>query len=882
MNHKLLSLRELNLAEHSPAAIKSFLVQEQEHLKAAFYELESPAAVIIQRYSQTMDNLLVSIWQQFMGQNNCALIAVGGYGREELFPYSDIDLLILVEEWDDGRGQQLTEFIQLLWDIGLKIGYSCRSLDECIEQAADDLTIITNLMESRFLTGSPELHDQLIYAINKDDFWPAETFFYAKLKEQQERHSKHNFTEYNLEPDIKSAPGGLRDINTLLWMANRYYKVSALQDLIPRGFITTAEQIQLKQCQNFLFSLRFALHMLTEKDENRLLFNFQKSMAELLRYEGNEGNMAVEKMMQDYYQNALATSHLNELLIQFLEQDILGKHQQLETIEVNERFHLCNGFLGANNPEIFSEAPETLLEIFVIYGQTKDIKGIQASSIRKIMANAHLIDEQYRQEPKHNALFMSLFTSAKHHLSTPLRLMHRYGVLPNYMPEFQHISGMMQYDLFHIYTVDIHTLKVVENMRRLRYESTANKYPLAVDVFHQLPKKELLYLSGIFHDIAKGRGGDHSELGAEDAQSFGKLHDLGQWDTNLITWLTESHLLMSMTAQSKDIYDPEVIHEFAKAVGDITRLNYLYCLTVCDISATNPKLWNGWRAELLSSLYKKAKRQLLHGLSNPLSISEQINYKQQTALTKLKELDNDPEAITQHWDTLGNEYFLRETWQDIVWHTHALLNHEGDLPVILLQEPSDVESDHSLQIFIYTEDNNSVFSNMVKTLDKLELSVLDARIITSNAGFSLDTYIVQSTNPDFPELMPSASEIIDTLKLVLIKPETVAQLEQKKRIPRQYKYFDSKNYINITNTVNDDYSMVEIRTIDYPGLLSQIATVFNEFDLNILGARISTLGERVEDYFFVTDANNLPLKDEELCKKIIHAIDQNLKDWQKQ
>ncbi|MDY7024792.1 MAG: [protein-PII] uridylyltransferase [Pseudomonadota bacterium] len=862
----------------SPERIKQYLADQRQHLETAFYELDSSATVLVQRYAQVVDQLLIQLWHHHMGNTPAALIAVGGYGRNELFPFSDIDLLVLVDEWTTQIEETLSDFIRSLWDTGLKIGHSCRTIDECVEQAKGDLTIITNLMESRFMVGQPILHDQLIERTSPRHIWPAKAFFLGKLEEQKQRYARHNFTEYNVEPDIKNAPGGIRDINTVLWIARRYFNVSTLGDLIAHGFLTTAEKHSLDQCREFLFRLRFALHLHTQKEENHLLFNYQKSIAIALKYDDGEqqNNQGIEMMMQDYYTNAQRVSHINELLLQFFEQDLLASESEQTVIELDERYEIRNGFLGAKDPMLFVKAPEAMLEIFNRYAVTKEIQGIQAMSIRQIMANLDLIDDAYRENPLHNELFVNLFKHCKYHLTTPLRLMRRYGVLGKYMPQFDMIVGMMQYDLFHIYTVDVHTLKVVENMRLLRYESTAEELPLATDIYSQLPRKELLYLSGVFHDIAKGRGGDHSELGAADAREFGEQHNLGQWDTELIAWLTEHHLLMSITAQKKDLSDPDVIHEFASIVGDLTHLNYLYCLTVCDIRATNPKLWNAWRAELLQTLYRLTKRQLVHGLNNPIAAKNRVADNQSSAMKALISEGFAEAQVAELWAPFGDDYFLRETWQDIAWHTRAILNQTNDKPLVLMQEATFRDMDAATQIFIYTPDQPHLFSHVVKALDKLGLSILDARVMTSEGGQSLDTFIVENQSRMCLNNEADQQVVRTTLQQAITDPASLEQYSRPAHLPRQYKFFSIKTRVFLSNNLQDSNTVIEVHTLDLPGLLVMMSDIFNDYKFSIQGARIATLGERVEDYFFVTMENGEPLRDPELCQTLSEKITQRL------
>lgn len=822
------------------------------------------------------DQLLAHAWRGIGLEQygDIALLAVGGYGRGELHPGSDIDVMVLHSQKNLGESESntISAFITLLWDLGLEIGASVRSLDECVDAARDDITVATNLMECRTIIGDEQLRLDMQAITGPEHLWPGKEFFKAKWDEQIERHAKHNNTEYNLEPDIKNAPGGLRDIQTVGWVAKRHFGAATLEDLVGHGFITEAEYRQISDGLNLLWRIRFALHMIAGRSENRLLFDYQRQVALLFGYSDSRANRAVEQLMKAYYRAAMSISMLNEMLLQYFDETILRAEDSAIIQPINERFQLRDDYLEVTQPDTFQRTPSALLEAFVLMGNDATIVGVRASTIRRMMESADLIDDAFRSDSRNTALFMDLLR-CQHALFSSLRHMKRYGILGRYIPAFGNIIGQMQYDLFHIYTVDAHTLLVLKNMRRFRYPEVEEKFPVVAKTAQRLPKIELLYLAGLFHDIAKGRGGDHSELGAVDAREFCLHHGLGKWDANLVAWLTQQHLIMSMTAQKKDVSDPDVINDFAQKVGDVVHLDYLYALTVADICATNPTLWNSWRASLLRQLYTQTKRAIRRGLGNPIDKQEWIAETRAEALDILEAADDVQDSdVNRIWDGLGDDYFLRENAADIAWHAQAILKHsDNSRPLILIKRNHSQQFEGATQIFIYTQDMPNLFAATVAALDQLNLTVLDARIITAQNRFSLDTYFVLDEN---------GASIQDDTRLEFIRDSLVRTLSQpdqfpdivKRRMPRQLKHFDVKTQVTISNDIANQRTVVEIITLDRPGLLARIGRLFMEAGVELQNARIATLGERAEDVFFITDKQLRPIADPTLCQQLAEQL----------
>lgn len=858
---------------------RQYLEQGQERLNQLFESTD--ITDLVHARASLVDQVMIAAWSLFglADHNDAALVAVGGYGRGELHPCSDVDLLMLIaDNSDDTLFERLERFVAFLWDVGLEIGHAVRTLEQCVELARDDITVATNIMEARTLAGDDNLRQKLEERTGPDQMWDSAAFFAAKWEEQVGRHKRFNDTEYNLEPDLKNAPGGLRDVQMIAWVAKRHFNADSLEALVDADFLTKEEYSALRKCLDYLWEVRWQLHVLTGRNENRLLFDHQRQLAARLGHEDSRANLAVEVFMKGFYRIALALSVLNEMLLQLFDEAILRSDEPEQVRPLNRRFQVRNEYLEITHPDVFGKHPSALLETFVLMAQNPDLKGIRAATVRALIYNRRLIDDAFRANPENTALFMQLLRSP-HALFTQLRRMKRYGILGKYLPEFGAIIGMMQYDLFHIYTVDAHTLLVLKNMRRLRYEDMRDEFPLATEVFYRLPKPELLYTAALYHDIAKGRGGDHSTLGEVDALNFCQRHGLSAWDGKLVAWLVKNHLVMSVTAQRKDISDPDVVYEFARHVGDLVHLDYLYVLTVADINATNPTLWNSWRASLLRQLYTETKRALRRGLNNPVDKQDWIDETREEAMKLLVGQDHNAAEIEALWANIGDEYFLREMPRDIAWHTEAMLDRENpNDPLVLIGETSQTSIAGGSQIFIYTPDTRNLFSATVNALDTLGLTIMDARIITSVDGFSLDTYIVlDEQGTPIGEDWARIEQIRKTLTETLKHPERFASTVSR-RMPRRNKHFDVPTQVIISNDIVNDRTAVDIHTLDRPGLLAHIGRIFMRFELLVQNARIATLGERAEDVFFITDLDGEPVSDPALCQELQETLTRELDD----
>ncbi|WP_151809400.1 [protein-PII] uridylyltransferase [Acinetobacter soli] len=853
-------------SHHDIKAINQWRADVEKQIQEYYENGHSIRDVVIAR-SNLIDEALIFLWKHAgLDQSRLGLFAVGGYGRKEMLPYSDVDIMILAEdEIDPELEKQISTFISSLWDVGnFKPGTSVRTIQNCVEQATNDLTVATTLIEARLITGNPDLAKWPRRIVSQT--WTDKTFFDAKMAEQAKRHAQHNNTESNLEPDIKNAPGGIRDMNQIGWIAKRHFRVNRIYDLVHLGFITEYELKILEEAESFLWEIRHHLHRLSKRDENRLLFDHQREIAAKFGYtrlEGQPGNYAVEQFMKRYYRTAQQISTLNEMLLAYFNESVITPrlpNYERKIEEINENFKLVDKKLAVQHHKVFSENPSAILELFYLLANRPEIEGIRARTLRLLIMAAKRIDQEFRDNPAHQALFMAIIRSP-YRLYDTLVDMKRYGILGNYIPAFGQIMGLMQYDLFHIYTVDAHTLLLIRNLNRFKETEFAQHFPVVSSVFQRLARRDIVYLAAIFHDIAKGRGGDHSELGAEDAIEFCRAHGFTERECKLVAWLIQNHLLMSLTAQKKDISDPDVIKEFAEKLGDMEHLDYLYTLTVADINATNPKLWNTWRASLMRQLYTYSRDVIRSGLGRPVDYQMLI---EDTKFTASEILVNEfsLDAVERVWQELGDEYFLKESADEIAWHTRAILLHgDNSAPLVLLRAHRQSAQD-AVQIFIYTQDKPNLFATTVAVLDRMNLDVQDARIITATKAFSLDTYLVLDrfgtllTDPDREHTVKSA------LVQALSQSDKYPGLMQR-RIPRQLRHFDIENTVDVTLNEALQQNMVEISTLDQPGLLARVGGLFMMQGLDIHSAKIATLGERAEDIFFVTKKDGQPMTTDE-------------------
>lgn len=821
--------------------------------------------ILVRLRASVVDKLLLHLWRYAADKDNeIALIAVGGYGRGELHPCSDVDIMLLAKhELPTETEQAVSEFLTCLWDVGLDIGHSVRTVADCRHQAEKDLTVATTLMETRLLAGPDDLYDTMLSAVSAEKIWPSKQFFAAKRAEQIERHHRYDDTAYKLEPNVKGSPGGLRDIQMIGWVAKRHFGVNTLDELVEHQFLTPGQLQRLHDGQNFLWRVRFGLHVLTGRCEDRLLFDHQINLAKMLGYEDASFTLAVEQFMQRYYRTVMELSRLNEMLLQLFEEAIL-MDPDATPVPLNQRFEVKNGFLQTTSDSVFSSDPSALLELFLLLQQHVEIRGVSAYTVGLIRRNLGLIDEEFRQNPRNHRLFLGILR-APEGVTHELRRMNRYGVLGLYVPAFGRIVGRMQYDLFHAYTVDEHTLFVVSNLRRFALQRFDHEYPDCSPLVQSFEKPEIVYLAGLFHDIAKGRGGDHSELGAVDAEAFCLEHGMSRYDARTVAWLVRHHLILSTTAQKKDIGDPDVINEFAALVGDKTHLEYLYVLTVADVRGTNPTLWNSWKATLFHDLFSLTRRALRRGLENPIDREQLILEKKAAANQQLQETGINTDKIRSVWAQLTEDYFLRYRKGEIAWHTEVLASSDMQSEYGFSDVRRQVVGD-GIEAVLYAPRQKQTFAHTTAVLAELGMTIVDARIVPLANDFCLDTYIFMETDHRVHVDSRRLARIQNALTSMLTSSDDHA-VHVTRRAPRKVRLFSTKTTVSFDRDLAGRHTIMDLVTADRPGLLSTIGQIFIELHIDILTAKIMTIGERAEDAFYIVDDRGAPLSDE-LCDKL--------------
>jgi len=870
----LVILREA-LADDSASNSRAALESASDNIKERFLAGESVVNLVHLR-AAVIDHLLVYLWRRHA--NYCAgvasLVAVGGYGRGELHPHSDVDIMILLpDDLPESVEPELSDFVTALWDVGLEIGQSVRTVGQCFEQAAKDLTVATTLIEARLLDGPESLYKAMQEAIGPDKLWSSSEFFAEKRKEQITRHHRYGDTAYNLEPNVKGSPGGLRDIQMIGWVAKRHFGVETLDQLIEHNFLTPGQVQLLNNGQAFLWRVRFALHVLTGRREDRILFDHQIKLAQLLGYEDATYTLAVEQLMQRYYRTVMDLSRLNEMLLQLFEEAIL-MDPATPPEPLNERFQVKNGFLQTSNDQVFGNDPSALLELFLLLQQNPDIRGVSAYTVGLIKRNLHLIDEEFRQNPRNQRLFLSILR-APEGVTHELRRMNLYGVLGLYIPAFGRIVGRMQYDLFHAYTVDEHTLFVVSNLRRFALARFDHEFPHCSRIMQELEKPEIAYLSGLFHDIAKGRGGDHSELGAVDAESFCLEHGLSKYEARTVAWLVRNHLILSTTAQKKDIGDPDVINEFASLVRDPIHLDYLYVLTIADVRGTNPKLWNSWKATLFRDLYELTHRALRRGLENPIDGEQLILEKKAQARESLADAGISDDRIEKVWTHFNEVYFLRHRPDEIVWHTEWLADSDTESDAGLLDVRLQKKGD-GVEAVLYTPRTHPTFAHATAVLDELGMTIVDARVVPIENGYSLDTFIFMELDKRMEIDESRLNRIRRSLTRVLTASEDNI-VKVTRAAPRQVRMFKTATNVEFGDNPVAGQTVMEIVAADRPGLLSEIGQTFLVQKIDIAAAKIMTIGERAEDVFYICNRDGSALDtiaQEQLRDKLVTTLEE--------
>lgn len=842
--------------EQRLATFKTRIGRVDQTLSQRFWQGED-AGHLIRSRSKFIDGFLTEIWESwFEPTDRIALFAVGGYGRGELHPKSDIDLLVLVQRRmrQDPRVEQ---FLHLLWDLKLDIGHSVRTIDECKRVAREDLSTVTAMMERRFLAGSRKLAQELDQALDSRRLWPSKTFFKAKSDEQTDRHQTWGDVEYGLEPDVKNSPGGLRDLQTIGWITKRHYHTDSVDELCAMGILTEQERDTFKAGRLFLWRVRFALHLLAGRKHDHLAFHYQRQIADRFNYKDSEGLLAVEKFMRDYYRHVLELREVNEILIQYFDEAILhGRRTSIKPID--EGFQVCNGYLETTHESVFAESPQALMKTFVILANHREIEGVRAATIRLMRKSLHQIDEGFRRDPTVGRLFLELLRSP-YTVASQLTRMRRYGVLGKYIPAFGQVVGQMQHDLFHIYTVDAHTIMTIRYMRRFFMPRYRSDFPFVIEAIQHIAKVELLFLAGLFHDIGKGRGGDHSEIGALQAKNFCQSLGLSSDDVDLVVWLVRHHLVLSTTAQREDIDDPKVVAKIAELAETQQRLSYLVALTVADINATNSTLWNGWRASLIGNLYRSAREYIRAREVGHLVGFQQIDDVQQSALDALAQRGVDAMTTKEIWEDSHDALLVprnRDRTIELTWAIHNHVYADGTL-VLARNVTGPTDGEEATEIFVSAPNRPMLFANCVSLLDQMHLQVLNARIETGISQMCYNSFIVLDLNGKHVTSEMHKRSICRKLRAGLQSPVKYKKPHQR-RVRRQLNQFVRPSTVTLTKPNLDGKSTLELVASDRPGLLAMVGEIFVELGVDVHEARISTLGERVEDVFVVSASEGTP------------------------
>ena len=799
---------------------------------------------LVRALAGEVDTTLRELWREAGMPADAALVAVGGYGRGELFPYSDVDVLVLLPAAapadGEARGAVTERFITACWDAGLEIGSSVRSVDECVAIALADVTVQTALLESRFLCGDRKAFKAFESATA--GAMDAKAFLRAKTLEMRQRHQKYENTPYSLEPNCKESPGGLRDLQTVIWVARAAGFGRKWKELAAHGLITPFEVRQLQRNEGMLKLIRARLHAIAGRREDRLVFDLQTAVAESFGYLPLGGQHPSERLMRRYYWAAKAVTQLNQILMLNIEERI-GGLQGAPMRPISDKFLEKSGMLEVASDDLYELDPHAILETFLVYQQTIGPKGLSARTLRALYNARHLMDAKFRRDPANHATFMKILkaTGGQTHA---FRLMNETSVLGRYLWAFRRIVGQMQHDLFHVYTVDQHILMVLRNVRRFLIPEHAHEYPFCSQLASTFDRPWVLYVAALFHDIAKGRGGDHSELGMREARRFCRDHGIAGEDATLVEWLVAEHLTMSRIAQKEDLSDPDVIADFAAAVGSERRLTALYLLTVADVRGTSPKVWNAWKGKLLEDLYRLTLR-ALGGARPNLDAEIEATKLEARLLLNLAMLPGTVEVPL--WRTLELSYFARHDASEIAWHTRSLVDKvDSPKPVVRARvSPIGV----GLQVLVYAPDKQDLFARTCGYFDSAGFNILDAKVHTTATGYALDTFLVIS--PHLEPLYRDLIAYVETQLAIALQATGPLPEPSRGRISRRVRSFPVTPRVTLRPDERAQRWLLAVSASDRSGLLYAISRVLARHDINLQLAKITTLGERVEDTFLI-------------------------------
>ncbi len=810
----------------------------------ADYEAHANPRRMLRGRARLVSGVLKALWRDLALPSSLTLVAVGGYGRGELFPHSDVDILILLPEAADRAvTANLEQFVSQSWDLGLELGSAVRTVAECVNEAARDITVLTTLLEARWVVGSRKLYQSFAAAMHAQ-LDPID-FYEAKRLEQAQRYARFNDTPYSLEANCKESPGGLRDLQTVLWVSRGAGLGSSWKQLAQNGLMTPVEAKQLRANERFVQNTRIRLHYLAGRREDRVVFDLQEALAGLSGCEPTAAKRASEVFMQKYFRNAKAITQINTILIQNLAARLLPGLEGPPII-IGEHFQMTRDLLDVRDDDVFLKDPRAILKAFLTLQQRSELKGMTARTLRALWRARHRIDEKFRRDSVNQAGFLEIFRQRRG-ITHEIRRMNQWGILGSYLPAFGRIVGQMQHDLFHVYTVDQHILQVIRNLRRFTLAEHAHEYPLCSRLIVAFEDYWLLYLGALFHDIAKGRGGDHSQLGAQDARTFCRQHALEAEHADIIVFLVEHHLTMSTFAQKHDLSDAKTIRDFAAIVGTERRLTALYLLTVADIRGTSPKVWNNWKGKLLEDLFHATSR-LLSGATPQQALG--VDERQADARRILRYYGLRPDIEVALWKEFDTVYFMRHDAEETAWHTRMLYYRVAGTEPIVKARVTHI--DESLQVMVYTPDQPHLVARMCGYFTRLGYTIVDAKIHTTRHGYALDSFIILD-----PSCALSSRDMISLIEHDLAERlRTQAPLDPpgSTRLSRQLKHFPIEPEVDIRPDDRGSHYIMSVTAADRPGLLFCIAQILSDHGINLHTAKIATLGERAEDTFLISGA----------------------------
>ena len=821
-------------------AMKERHAQDRMRLVERF-EAGGTVSHLLRGLSRVTDRLIAQCARMTRVSDFATVVAVGGYGRAELFPYSDVDLLIVpVRDCSGPEDRQLAHFVQILWDLGLAIGHSVRTPPQCAEQAVSDATIMTSMLETRRICGPVRGYEQFREEVGR--VMNARDFYRAKILEQQQRHTKFEDTPYSLEPNCKESPGGLRDLHILLWVARAAGMGQNWDDMMRSGLLTANECERIKRTERHLKRVRARLHIVARRREDRLVFDLQHTLATAFDMRATAQWRPSEVFMKSYYQAAKIVTQINSLVLPAVEERLFPENSGVSE-PLEGEFHVRAERLDIVDETLFRRDPGQILQAFVTWQRHGEIKAMTPRLLRAIWNSAELMNAEWRNAPANRERFLSVFRHQDGTLHT-VRLMNQWSVLGAYLPAFRRIVGQMQHDLFHVYTVDQHILMVLRNLRRFQSSDFAHEYPHCSQLIANFDQPWLLLLAALFHDIAKGRGGDHSELGSVDARRFCRQHGLGRDETDLVCFLVEQHLTMSRVAQKEDLADPLVINRFAQRIGSDRRLVALYLLTVADVRGTSPKVWNAWKARLLDDLFRKTQRVLGGG---SIGAEAELEGRKRESLDILKLYGLSAHAHEKLWKQLDVVYFLRHSARDIAWHARCLLVHvDSPRPIIRTRLAPGGEG---IEVLVYSSDNRNLFLRVCGFFDKQRVSILDAKIHTTRHGYALDTFLV--SDPVLGTNLRNRLESLESDLTAWLERRDMQVEPARGRLSRHSRHFPVAPAVHLAPDDSGQHHMLSIIATDRVGLLFSVAQVLMNHEVDLLTAKITTLGERVEDVFLI-------------------------------